>query len=145
MTADVVKRTIGNISFVAGLDAKTRDHVITLLANLGPAEKLSKGSTLFRAGETATDDGVVILQGELSVLKMNAPEVIAVAPELMGEMQQFNPRKERTATVVANTDLLAIRFKWASFKAAANQTLKPDENAALMQALQDYAWQHFTQ
>ena len=102
-------------------------------------------AVLFQKDDTATDIGIVLLEGEVSVIKIDTPEIIAYAPDLLGEMAQLNPAKQRTADVTAATQLQVLRFKWSDFKATAQQQLTQQELEKFTSALQEHAWQHFTQ
>ena len=78
----------------------------------------------------------------MKVKKSYAPECKAFAPVLLGEVKQFSPRSERTATVVANEDLETLHFTWRKFNQAVEDTLEPTDREVLRKALLGYAWLH---
>jgi CRP-like cAMP-binding protein len=127
------------------LNAKLRAKVAELLVENGLPQTVPPNTVLFQAGDNSDDQGIVLIQGELSVEKEGNPGITAYAPDLLGEMAQLNPTRQRTATVTALTELSVLRFKWPAFTAAAQQTLTEDEVNAFTDALQQSAWTHFTQ
>jgi len=136
---------ITKISFMQDLKPDTRKKLAAIFSVLGPVESVPVSTVLFRKGEKADDRGVILLEGRIGVDKDDSPEITAEAPQLLGEMSQFSPNKVRTATVSADTELKAIQFKWADFKTRAQESLSTDELNDLFNALEDYAWEHFTQ
>ena len=57
---------------------------------------------------------------------------------------QFNPRGLRTATVTASMDSVVMQFSWDDFWAALDKRLSPDDQAKVREAIEGYAWRHFT-
>lgn len=121
------------------------EQVVELLMNISTLEDIPHDTTLFTKGDESIADGIILLKGEVSVLKDGFPEIVAAAPELLGEMGRLNPTGQRTATVIAMTDLSVLRFTWAAFTREAAKTMSETELDKVSSALQEYAWQHFTQ
>ena len=140
-----VHQRIGQIPFVAELDDALAKKLTTVFEKVGKPQTIKPASVIYRMGEPYTDDAFVILDGEISVLKGDAPEVVATGPELIGEMGQFNPSRMRTATVTATTEIQALRFSWTDWKNEAQALMSTAELAKVTGALEDYAWRHFTQ
>ena len=100
------------------------------------------GTQLFTEGEHEPDLGYVLLSGAVRVEKSYASDSMTTAPALLGEIKQFNPTSERTATVRASGDLDVLQFRWDEVNASINAALKEPEQKLLRKALLDYAWRH---
>ncbi len=145
MDKDATRERILAMPVLAPLDAALRERLADVFLTVGAPEDVAANTTLFTKGDASDGQGIILLQGEVSVLKEGNPEVIALAPDLLGEMAQLNPTKQRTATVTAATDLKLLRFKWPRFTQAAQQKLSDEDLDKFTAALQEYAWQHFTE
>lgn len=145
MSDNSTVRQIRAITFMRDLDKGLQDKVIELFAIAATPFVIEAGTIIFKEGSAASDEGILLLQGEIAIRKSTAPEHIAAAPDLIGEMGQYNPQKTRTATVVAHTRLKVLRFEWPSFHKAADCRLSPSEQQQVNRVLQDHAWRHFTE
>jgi CRP-like cAMP-binding protein len=130
---------------LGGMNDTARDKFTGILATIGQPESLPPGTVIFREGEHAEDRGYILLEGDIRVLKLDAPEIVASAPEILGEMAQFNPRALRTATVETAGDVRVLSFAWTQLNDAIVRQCSQDESDAIRQALESYAWEHFTQ
>ncbi len=145
MDKDQVRARISALPIHATLKPTPSEQVIDVLMKISTQESLPPNTTLFTRGDPSIDDGIILLEGEVSVIKDGVPEIIATAPELLGEMGRINPTGRRTATVTAVTELTLLRFKWSEFMREAGLLLSEAELEKIGSALQEYAWQHFTQ
>lgn len=145
MNKETARERIMAMPVLGALDAPLREAVADILLTVGTPEQVRANTTLFKRGDVSDGQGVVLLEGDVSVIKEDNPEVVAQSPDLLGEMAQLNPTKQRTATVTAATNLKIIRFKWPLFTQAAQQKLTDGQIERFTAALQDYAWQHFTE
>ena len=142
---DQVRARVSALPIHDTLRPTPAEDVIDVLMKISTQENLPSGTVLFAKGDPSIDDGVILLEGEVSVMKVGFPEIIAAAPELLGEMGRLNPTGQRTATVTAVTELTLLRFKWTEFMREAGLRLSEAELEKISSALQEYAWQHFTQ
>lgn len=115
------------------------------LGTVGMVDEVAAGTVLFNEGDKPSDQGIVVLTGAVLVQKPGAPELEQPAPELLGEMTRFNPTGHRTATVTTSQPCSLVRFAWANFEKVAKRRMSPADFAAMMKALEEYAWEHFTQ
>lgn len=145
MDKNAARERILAMPVLAPLGPALREKIADVFLTMGAPERIPANTTLFTRGDASDGRGIVLLDGEVSVLKEGNPEVVALAPDLLGEMAQLNPTKQRTATVNAATDLVVMRFKWPTFTKAAQQKLSDEDIEAFTAALQEYAWQHFTE
>lgn len=137
--------TLRNLRFMQQLGPAARDKAIAAFEAVSEAESMNPGVCLFQEGERDTDRGYVLLDGEVRIVKSTAPELTVAAPELLGEMVQYNPKAERTATVESATAIQVLSFRWSAFNDALVRTCSPEETDEIQKAFQDYAWEHFTQ
>ncbi len=142
---DQVRARVSALPIHVTLRPTPAEQVIDVLMKISTQENIPPNTTLFTKGDPSIDDGVILLEGEVSVMKDGVPEIIADAPELLGEMGRLNPTGQRTATVTAVTELALLRFKWTEFMREAGLQLSEAELEKISSALQEYAWQHFTQ
>ena len=145
MNTEALRQRLYQLSFMTPLAPPLKGKLADLFIGISDGKKVPAQTRLFVAGAPTTDEGVIVLDGEIRVDKPDAPEIVVPAPHLIGEMSQFNPSRQRTATVIANTDLKALVFKWTDFNDKAKAYLEPDEVEATNTAMQEYAWQHFTE
>ncbi len=143
-TEEIIER-IKAIGFMRSLDPALQNKVIEIFRTCSQGAPIKAGTPLFREGEATTNEGILFLSGAVLIRKTGAPEIEAHAPDLLGEMGQFNPTNKRTATVVAQTDLKVLRFDWKMFYEEAEKKLTQGERDKLSTALQDHAWKHFTE
>ena len=139
-----IRQQILSIPLFAALPDPLDKHAVNILSRVCEIKHLRAGTTLFTQGEDVSDVGYVLLSGEVEVRKTNEPKLRVPAPELIGEMKQFSPIGQRTATVEACSQLEVLEFKWTDFHNDAGKRLDKNQLETLNKALQDYAWQHFT-
>lgn len=142
METDELRNILVGLPFMLDMPESLKQRVCKVFVAISKYDTVEEGTELFREGERETDDGYVVLSGSVKVKKSYAPECKAFAPVLLGEVKQFSPRSERTATVVANEDLETLHFTWRKFNQAVEDTLEPTDREVLRKALLGYAWLH---
>lgn len=145
MDTNEARQIVSTLSILPDLRPTPAEQVIEVFMNISTLEDVPSGSILFTKGDDSIADGIILLEGEVSVLKEGFPEIVAAAPELLGEMARLNPTAQRTATVSAITNLSILRFTWAAFAREAGVQMSEPELEKVSKALQEYAWKHFTQ
>lgn len=145
MSTDQVRQQVSNLPLLHTVPSALASKLTDIILEVSSPDIANAGTVLFQKDEPATDVGIVLLEGEVTVNKIDTPEIAAYAPDLLGEMAQLNPAKQRTADVTAATQLQLLRFKWSDFKNVAQQQLSQQELEKFTSALQEHAWQHFTQ
>lgn len=145
MDATTLAAFVEHQRFFAGLPGAIRSEIISIFAAVSDHEDVSANTVLFEKGDSAADEGILVLDGEISIEKDGHPVKYISGPELMGEMSQFNPTGQRTATVSAVKDLQLLRFQWFSLKNEVRRRLGPTAVDALQTALEEFAWNHFTE
>jgi CRP-like cAMP-binding protein len=142
MASDEIRQSILALEFMRGLPADLRARLAELLEKISDVKKVPEGGTWIREGEHGPNKGYVLLKGEVEVRKSDSPDIDCQAPQLLGEMMQFTPAHLRTATVVAATDCVVLRFLWDDFWAETGRVLSESEFDVVKEALKDVAWGH---
>lgn len=145
MTKEQARAQVLDLAVLAGLSVSVRERMADVFLSVAAPQKVPANTTLFKKGQTSNDDGFVLLDGEVSVLKEGAPEIIAPAPEILGEIGHLSHTKQRSATVTAACELKVLRFKWSALISSALQALSAEEAQQFTSALQEYAWKHFAE
>ena len=145
MDAKRVRHAIMSQPALAPLNTGQRSNIADILIEIGKPVRIPADSMLFRSGDPSDDQGYILVEGEITVVKEGHPELTAYAPDIIGEMAQLNPTRQRTATVTAATDVQAIGFAWRDFVRTASTRLSEADLKAFTEALQEHAWRHFTE
>ncbi len=140
-----IRSQIAELRLLSGLGRDLAVKMVDILASISKEESALTNTVLFTTGDPYSDDGYILIEGEISVLKEGFPEVVASAPELIGETARLSSARQRTATVTAATDLKLLHFEWSEFTRAAQTYLTDPELEKVSSAIQEYAWAHFTQ
>jgi hypothetical protein len=128
--------TIARLPLLASAPETLRQRIADIMGVVGEQAAVAQGEALLHEGHLGENLGYVLVEGAVTVEKAGTPPVRLNAPALFGEIQQFNPRAQRTATVRAVTPVVVIRFSWDSLYTRAKETLSEDEQHLLMDALE---------
>jgi CRP-like cAMP-binding protein len=142
METDEIQNLLCGLPFMLDMPESLKQRVGIILLDISDLETIDVGAELFREGDRASQDGYIVLSGSVRVEKSYAKSSTAYAPVLLGEVKQFNPRSERTATVRANEDLDALHFDWTKFNNAVHARLDATDQDVLRKSLLNYAWLH---
>jgi CRP-like cAMP-binding protein len=115
---------------------EARRRVARLLVKVGERLTVPDGQVLIRQGDLGGEKGFALLDGNVVIEPLGSDRLTVSAPALLGEIQQFNPRAQRTATVRASGPVIALRFFWQDFYARAKEELTQDEQNRLMDSLE---------
>jgi CRP-like cAMP-binding protein len=143
MWPDEQARLIRELPFMLDLSESVQERVQRAIMEVSESLDIPSGRVLFREGDTAPNDGYVLLRGSVRVEKSASPETTAYAPALLGELQQFHPEHRRGATVTALEELDVLRFDWPRLDAALASRLDNAEQGQVREALRRYGWLHF--
>lgn len=113
-----------------------RGRVAQLFAGVSSVISTTPGNALVRRGELGGDTGYVLLDGAAEVMRDDGASIRVDSPALLGEMYQFNPHAERTATVRAVEPGRALKFSWQAFYSQAKATLPEEEQGQMMGAIE---------
>ena len=135
---------IVRVPIVAEFAQPIRETFATLVQEISEVRRLRKGHRMTREGSRGRNRGFILLSGSVRIHKSEMLDAKVHAPELLGEVMQFNPKRLRVATVLAHEDCLVLRFMWDDFWDAAARYFAPDDLATVRGALERRAWEHFT-
>lgn len=142
MSADERRAQLMALPFLDQLPRGLGERFMDTLEDAAEHMSISKGVELFVEGDHNPDYGYALLSGAVSVKRSYAADSLAPAPALLGEIKQFNPNSERTATVCASGVLEVLRFRWEDVNSSLKAALSDAERELVRKALLDYAWQH---
>ena len=145
MTKEQARERVLQLAVLHGLGPQLRESMADIFLGVASPQIVPINTVLFKRGQASNDEGFVLLEGDVTVLKEGAPEFVAPAPDVLGEIAHISPTKQRSATVSAASELKILRFKWSALLNAAQQKLSASEMQQFTSALQEYAWKHFTE
>ena len=139
-----LRTAILDVAFMRHFSEDLRGKVAVLFQEVAALRRVPKNAAWIRQNEPAENKGYLLVEGAVAIQKPDAPEISCEAPELLGEMMQFNPTHLRTATVVAMRDCVVLQFLWDDFWARTRQRLSEPEQEKVRQVLEEVAWEHLT-
>lgn len=108
---------IQSVPLIASFNPTLRFHLADILSDIGKVRVLKKGEQLYAEGAVDDNTGAILIDGDLVVAFGTHQPIFVKAPELVGEMQQFNKYGTRTATVCAKDPTTVLEFAWHDFVA----------------------------
>lgn len=139
-----VCKTICQLRFMQELPEDLREKVSAILQGISELRTVPQGKTWIREGEHTQNKGYILLKGSVGIRKADYPAHAEDAPELLGEIMQFNPAHLRAATVVAAEDSVLMSFLWDDFWASTARALPGPDQEKVKAAVGTFAWEHFT-
>lgn len=143
MDMDEVRVKIRGLRIMKGLDDPLVEKLIDLFQSISAPRVVPAGGVFIHEREHVDNKGYILLKGVVLIRKTGFPDVTCKAPELIGEIMQFNPAGVRTATCAGAVESIVLRFKWDEFWEKAEQILSADELAKVKETLETQAWEHF--
>lgn len=144
MDPNEVHRVLREMKFMRELPGELRDKVASILQEISESRKVPLGKTWIREGEKSESKGYILVKGSVAIRKADTQQHLEDAPELLGEVMQFNPAHARTASVVATEECAVLCFDWDGFWAKTQETLSAGDQKKVKAAVESFAWEHFT-
>ena len=144
MDHNEVHRVLREMKFMRELSGELRDKVASIFQAISEFRKVPLGKTWIREGEKSESKGYILVKGSVAIRKVDSQQHLEDAPELIGEVMQFNPAHARTASVVATEECAVLCFDWDSFWAKTKETLSDSDEKLVKTAVESFAWEHFT-
>jgi len=108
-------RKIAEIPPFLKLMQPMRDRLAEILAELGEPRVLADQQVLYTMGAEDLNTGAILIEGVLTVdFGHDEPRKVS-APNILGEMQQYNQYGQRMATVKAEGYATVVEFSWHAF------------------------------
>lgn len=136
-------KQVAALPLLAQIPLSARDRIAELFLGVSRSMEMEGGDILIQEGALGGTAGYVLVKGQVTVERTGTPALLLDAPALLGEMQQFNPQALRTATVIAESDAVALKFGWPDLYARAKEMLSKDEQHLLLAALEHCVWERF--
>ena len=143
MDMDDVRAKIKSLRIMKGLDDALAEKLTDLIQSISAPRVVPAGGVFIHEREHVDNKGYILLQGAVLVRKEGFPDITCKAPELIGEIMQFNPAGVRTATCAGAVESIVLRFMWDEFWKQAEVRLAPAELSHLKEKLENQAWEHF--
>ncbi|HOE65938.1 MAG TPA: cyclic nucleotide-binding domain-containing protein [Candidatus Hydrogenedentes bacterium] len=141
MTSSNDLQALLNLSLLQRIPGDARERVATLLHRVSTPIAVPDGEILLLQGNVGGDMGFVLLRGAVEIDREGTSPIAVSAPALLGEMLQFNPSAQRTATVRVAGDAECLRFPWQDFYAQARRDLSEAEQDMLMDSMERCIWE----
>ena len=143
MDMDEVHAKIKSLRIMRELDDNLQEKLADLFQSISAPRVVPAGGVFIHEREHVDNKGYILLEGRVLVRKEGFPDVTCKAPELIGEIMQFNPAGVRTATCAGAVESIVLRFMWDEFWTRAEKALSPEEMTLLKETLETQAWEHF--
>ena len=132
---------IADVPVFNAMNTGLRARLAEILSSISQPRILKKGEVLYAQGAEDKNTGVVLVDGALDVGNNEGQQLTVTAPDLLGEMLQFDTYGQRTATVTATGPATVLEFNWHDFIARVRETptISKDDQLALKNALSSYA------
>jgi len=140
MDLSEVRLRILNTPLVKKLPEEMQFKLAMLLLWTAKTSTVETGEKLFVEGSTDTDKGCLILDGSVRITTDGGDPKTLAAPDILGEVQLFTPKGERTATVEALEGGVILTFGWREFSAMARKIMSDEEMKTLKKTIADSAW-----
>ena len=144
MESDEVIRILHDMPFMQSLPEPLRGKVVHILQGVSVLRTIPLGDTWIREGDKTKSVGYILLKGSVTIRRTSGEQHSEDAPELIGEIIQYNPAHIRAATVLATSACVVMRFDWDDFWTVCGETLSDSDLQSVRSAVESFAWEHFT-
>jgi CRP-like cAMP-binding protein len=135
-----VRLHILNTPLAKSLPEDMQYKFVMLLLWISKTATVEPDQKLFIKGSTDTDKGCLILEGSVRIITEESDQKTIAAPDILGEVQLFTPKGERTATVQAIEGGVILTFGWRDFSSVARKLMSDEEMKTLKKTIADSAW-----
>ena len=143
MDMDEVREKILGLRIMNDLDEEFQGKLADIFQEISAPRSVPVGGIFIHQGEHVDNKGYILVSGAVLVKKEGFPDLVCKAPELVGEIMQFNPAGIRTATCAGAKESVVLRFQWDDFWKKAEERFTTDEIEKLRDVLESQAWEHF--
>ncbi len=140
MQLSLIRERILDTPLVKNLPETMRPRFAMILLWIAQTDEVSREEKLFEQGETDTDRGCLILEGMVRIITEESRAKTIAAPDILGEVQLFTPKGERTATVEVVVGGEILTFGWKEFATQAREHFNDEEMATLKKVIAESAW-----
>lgn len=140
MQLSLIRERILDTPLAKKLPEPMRQRFVKILLWIAKTEEVSREQELFKQGETDTDRGCLILEGMVRIITEKSGSKTIDAPDILGEVQLFTPKGERTATVEVVVGGEILTFGWRDFASQAREQFNNEEMATMRNLIAESAW-----
>ncbi len=132
---------ITDVPVFNAMNTGLRARLAEILSSISEPRVLKKNEILYAKGAEDENTGAVLVDGALNISNDEGTLLTVTAPDMLGEMLQFDTYGQRTATVTAAGPATVLEFKWHDFVARVRDTpsISQDDQKLLKNALESYA------
>lgn len=131
-----VLESIANLAFVQRLPDYMHHPVAKLLFEVAQPRRCDPGEVIIREREIGGALGYILIRGRVRVEREGHAPVLIDAPALLGEMHQFNPNAERSATVSAEVPAEVVAFAWHELYERVRAIFPVEDQQMLLESLE---------
>ena len=141
MESALFKEAILELQVMKSFTKPLREDFAKLMMRVGERMEVPIGETWLHEGEKSPNDGYVLVHGTVSVEREGKLIRECGAPELLGEVMQFNPDAKRTASITAVQTCQLLHFSWETLWDDAEKSFSQKDFNALRDMIEFYAWE----
>ena len=132
------KERVASIPMLQGLDDRNAEVTCAVFLEISKEKTLVDGDTLFEKGSEDANTGALLVEGTVAVEAGGDRSIELEAPDILGEMQQFEPTAMRVATVKAIGPCTILEFSWHEFVNVVMELLPKERQLGLREAITEY-------
>lgn len=138
MESSAYLKQILEIPILQALPEELRESVAKVFLETSLETVLVEGEVLYSKGAEDANTGALLVSGSVRVDGGGDSTITVGAPELLGEMQQYDSAGQRAATVTATEESVVLEFAWHDFIVLAMDTLNKGEQVKLREAISEH-------
>lgn len=120
------------------LDDRNAEVACAVFLEIAKEKTLQDAETLYEKGSEDANTGALLVEGTVAVKAAADRTIELEAPDILGEMQQFEPTAVRVATVKAVGHCTILEFSWHDFVNVAMELLPKERQLGLREAITEY-------
>lgn len=123
------------------LELPLRQELSDILIEVSTERVMESGDVLYERDDEEGNTGAILVEGLLEIRGDDDHLLEVSAPDLVGEIQQFNEFGQRTATVTAKTEAVVLEFPWHEFVLRLNEraTISDTDRTEVKKVLATFA------
>ena len=140
MTQSELRAALLEVSLVKALPRNMRRRMAMIFLWTSESRMVEPGEHLYEQGAQDESGGLVLVAGSVEIVKAGDEPEVVVAPDILGEIQQFMSNHERTATVTALDLGCILTFSWQDLAITVAEVFTPHECEILRALIAQMAW-----
>lgn len=145
MTVTELRDCIKAVPFIRTLPGAIGERFGMILWWISSHRRVEPGELLYEEGDERPGGGCLMLEGRAEVNRKGEEPEEVVAPDLLGEIQQFRQDHRRTATVRVTQEAHVLEFSWSDAARLVTEYMTEDEQEILRRFILQTAWARCTE